>query len=487
MLKKYFQRVEKPAQKIENISQKVRTFPKRTNKDVVFGKNYNLKIDSIEHDKGNGVGRINDFVVFVVGGVTGDFLEVKITESNKNFAVASIVKIIEPSPHRVLPDCPVYKKCGGCSILQVGYSFQLKIKEEFLRETLSRIGGFDLQNLEILPIIPAENPLFYRNKIIQPVGFENGRLISGFYRQNTHEIVDFEKCFIQEAISNEVVNVVRDWGNRSKIQPYNERNDNGCLKNIFLRVSKTTNEFVVCLVTRTQKLSFWKTLVNELQQKFGEKFVGLVQNTNPEKGNVILSDNFYTLWGKDFIFEKLGEKKFKVSIASFFQVNSEQTINLYNLVKDFCSLDGTETVLDAFCGIGSIGIFACENARRLIGIEINEKAIKDAIFNAKLNSLRNAEFFVGDMDFTLPSVLRKNERINVVIVDPPRKGLSSKTILALTRQKPEKIVYISCNVVTLSRDLREFSHQGYKISKIVPVDMFPQTHHCETVCLLEIT
>ncbi|KAA3606297.1 MAG: 23S rRNA (uracil(1939)-C(5))-methyltransferase RlmD [Calditrichaeota bacterium] len=445
---------------------------------------HEIKIDSQEHFKGNGVGRIEDFVVFVNGAVEGDVVNAKITESKKTYGNAQITKIVKPSPHRIVPECEVYRKCGGCSFLQIDYDFQLETKEKFLKEALQKIGKFDLKNLSIEKIVCAEEPLFYRNKIIQPVGLEDGKLISGFYKQNSHKIVDFDKCYIQPEISNKIVNLVKSWASKSKTPIYNEEKKSGVLRSIFLRINREQTEVVVCLVTKGKKLPFWKTLLQELTDNFPQ-VVGLVQNFNSTDGNNVLSENFNTLWGRDYIFENLGKTKFKVSIGSFFQVNSAQTVLLYNLVKEFCNLSGTEKLLDVYCGLGSIGIYLADKAEEVVGVEVSSQAIKDADFNADLNELENCDFYCGKVEEVLPQLLEQEKHFEVVIVDPPRKGLSTETIEVISDFNPEKIIYVSCNPTTLARDLRLFTEKGFSIKKITPVDLFPQTHHCEAVCLLE--
>lgn len=445
---------------------------------------HEIKIDSQEHFKGNGVGRIEDFVVFVNGAVEGDVVNAKITKVKKTYGDAQITKILKPSSHRIEPECEVYKKCGGCSFLQIDYDFQLEVKEKFLKEALQKIGKFDIEKLQIGKIIRAEEPLFYRNKIIQPVGLEGEKVISGFYRQNSHKIVDFKKCYIQPKVTNEIVNCIKSWATKSKIPIYNEENKSGILRNIFLRTNAEQTEVVVCLVTKGKKLPFWKTLLQELTSKFPE-VVGLVQNFNSTEGNNVLSEEFNTLWGQDYIFETLGETKFKVSIGSFFQVNTAQTVLLYDLVKEFCNLSGTEKLLDVYCGLGSIGIYLADQVEEVVGVEVSSQAIKDADLNADLNNFENCDFYCGKVEEVLPQLLEQEKHFEVIVVDPPRKGLSAETIEVISDFEPQKIVYVSCNPTTLARDLKIFTEKDFVIKKIVPVDLFPQTHHCEAVCLLE--
>ncbi|MBR4908185.1 MAG: 23S rRNA (uracil(1939)-C(5))-methyltransferase RlmD [Acidaminococcaceae bacterium] len=430
---------------------------------------------------GEGVGRFKDIAVFVPGALPGETVKATAEFIKKNFITGKLFDIIKPSPDRVTPVCPVYKTCGGCQLQHLSYEAELKEKREQVKAALERIGH--LRDVKVMPTIGSDHPLYYRNKMQFPVAGKNGKLQIGCFALNTHRVIDVTDCCIQKQKNNEIAAVVRTWMKQFKITPYDEDKGTGIIRHIMGRVGVHTGEIMVCLVTAQDNVPRLKELVKMLKAALpGVKSV--VQNVNRRNTNVILGEKTKVIAGGPTIKDKIGPLKFNISAQSFFQVNSEQAEKLYNTALLFAELKGTETVVDLYCGTGTITLFMAQKAKRALGIEIVPSAIRDAKKNAMANHIENADFLLGDAAVEMPKLAIGGLRPDVVILDPPRAGCEERVLAAIVKVKPERVVYVSCNPATLARDLAYLYEHGFTIDKVQPCDMFSRTHHVETVVLL---
>ena len=430
---------------------------------------------------GEGVGRFRDIAVFVPGALTGERVRASVSFVKKNFVIGKLQEIITPSPCRVAPACPVYEACGGCQLQHLSYEAELEEKRKQVKAALERIGH--LHDINIMPTIGSEHPLYYRNKMQFPVAGGKGKLQIGCFALNTHRVIDVTDCCIQKQKNNEIAAVVRAWMKQYGILPYDEDKGTGLIRHIMGRVGVHTGEIMVCLVTAQDNVPRLKELVKMLKAAIpGVKSV--VQNVNRRNTNVILGDKTKLIAGEPTIKDKIGPLKFNISAQSFFQVNSEQAEKLYNTALDFAELTGKETVVDLYCGTGTITLFMARMAKRALGIEIVPSAIRDAKKNAVANHIENADFLLGDAAVEMPKLAEQGLRPDVVILDPPRAGCEERVLAAIVKVKPERVVYVSCNPATLARDLAYLHERGFKIGKVQPCDMFSRTHHVETVVLL---
>lgn len=443
-----------------------------------------LKIDDLVQG-GEGIGKIDNFAVFVPQSVPGDTVEAEIISLKPNYGRAIITKVIEPSEYRVKPLCPVTAECGGCQWQEIDYKKQLESKEKNLIDNLIRIAEIpeDEINQAHHKIIGMETPFYYRNKGQFPFAEIKGKVKGGFYKPRSHDIVEFEKCYIQSDRINFVFRLIRDILRKYEISIYNEKTGKGFFRHLVVRHAFTANQILVGFVTTSGKFTNLSKIIEEITEKIPE-VVGIVQNINDKNTNVILGEKNKLLWGTDYIIEQLGDLKYKISLHSFFQVNPIQTMNLYQTVLDYADLKGHETVLDAYAGAGSISLWLAKHAKKVIGIEVVQAAVNDGIENAKLNGIDNFVFKKGKVEEMLPSVLGKNN-IDLVVLDPPRKGCEDYIFDTIADNQVKKVVYVSCNPSTLARDAKLLSQAGYKLTKFQPVDMFPHTYHLETVALFE--
>ncbi len=432
---------------------------------------------------GEGIGKTEGFTVFVNGVIPGEKAEVLLMKVKKNYAYGKLVRLIKPSENRVKPVCSIAGKCGGCSIQHIDYPAQLLFKQNLVRENLRRIGGFD--DIEVLPVIGMDEPYFYRNKEQYPVR-ENpkGGIDIGFYAMSSHRVINCEKCCISNGDSEKVITAVRDFMLKYGIKPYNEETGKGVVRHILIRNAKKTGEVMVCLVVNTSDFKYKNELVKALSDIDGLKSV--VVNCNTQKTNVILGQKCETIYGSDTVTDSIGDLKFDISPLSFFQVNPVQTEKLYGKALEFAGLTGEETVIDAYCGIGTITLFLAQKAKKVYGVEVVPQAIENAKNNAKKNNIKNAEFFCGKSEDIVPKLFEEQGiRPDVMVVDPPRKGCDASLLSMMLEMLPERIVYVSCDSATLSRDLKILCENGaYKAEKVQPVDMFPHSVHIENVCLL---
>lgn len=429
--------------------------------------------------EGMGVGRLDGRVVFVPGTIRGEIWEVQLLKVNKTVAWGKGVRLLEASPLRLEPDCPHTAKCGGCQYRHMDYAEELYAKKMRVSDALTRLGGVSAQ----LPdTIGAEDPLRYRNKVQFPVGPGRQQALIGFYRPRSHDVIDVEDCLLQPKSAAAARRAVKAWMAQCQIPAYDESTQKGLLRHLYLR-SNQRGEVLCCLIINGKKLPHGRILIDLLQNAV-PGLVGVVVNSNTRDTNVILGEHYQTLWGQDYLEETLCGLTFRLSVPSFFQVNRAQTERLYALALDFAGLTGSETVLDLYCGIGTISLAMAQKAGRVIGAEIVPEAIADAKENALRNGISNAEFFCGDAGEVAFKLASDGVRPQVVCVDPPRKGLQADVPGIIAGMCPDRIVYVSCDPATLARDVKRFSEVGYRFVKAQPVDLFPRTAHVETAALL---
>ena len=425
---------------------------------------------------GEGVGKLDGLTVFVEGALPGEEVLAEIVTRKKNYAVARLVEVVKKSSERVEPFCPLYKDCGGCQLQHLSYPAQLKWKRQQVVDAVERIGK--LGGVEIFDTLGMENPLRYRNKMQFPVG--KGLQI-GCYARGSHKIIDAPACMIQNAGNDKILTAVRNVAKKFNLQPYDEDTHKGFLRHVMGRVG-VDGELMIVLVTATKNFPNEKNFVRALRNELPE-VTSIQQNVQTYHNNVILGRDTKVLFGKPTIHDKIGGLKFNISARSFFQVNTAQAEVLYKIARDFANLRGLESVIDAYCGTGTISLFVAKKARKVIGVEVVSSAVADAKKNARENNIRNAEFIVGDVVKVLPKI----SDADVVIVDPPRAGCDKKVLETFAAMRPDKIIYVSCNPATLARDLNILDALGYRTKKIQPVDMFPFTSHVESVAQVILT
>ena len=448
---------------------------------VVRGKKYSVNIVSMGHS-GEGVGKYQDFTVFVPYALVGETVEVQITEVKKNYAKGRLCNIEVASPNRIEPQCAIYDTCGGCQLQHLNYEGQLEVKHQQVVDAVQRIGK--QADVVIHPTLGAEHPWHYRNKMQFPIGRKGNDVIIGCYAQGTHAIVDTENCVIQHEANNLVANAVRGVIRRLNITTYDETTRQGVLRHVIGRVGIASGEIMVVLVTSTEILPKQEKVVEELRRNI-PGVVSIIQNINPNHTNVIMGKRTLKLWGKSTIVDKMGEFSFNISARSFFQVNTKQAEVLYNKAVEYANLTGKETVIDAYCGTGTISLFLAKKAKKVYGIEIVEAAVKDAIKNAENNKIENTEFIVGDAIEVLPNLSEKGIQPDVIVVDPPRAGCEKQVLESFANMNPTRIVYVSCNPASLARDIGVLAELGYVAKEIQPVDMFGATSHVESVALIQ--
>ena len=431
---------------------------------------------------GEGIGKADGFTVFVKDAVIGDTVTAKIMKAKKNYGYGRLMEILKPSPYRVDPICPSARQCGGCQLQAVSYEEQKAFKEKKLRGHLERIGGF--KELPMEPLIGMDEPYHYRNKAQFPVGRnKEGRIVTGFYAGRTHAIIENRDCALGIPQNKEVLDRVIAHMEKYNIAPYDEMTGKGLVRHIFVRYGFFTGELMVCLIINGQDFPHQKELVEKLGEIPGMTSISL--NINKKRNNVILGDKVKTIWGKEYITDKIGDISYEISPLSFFQVNPHQTWKLYSKALEYADLHGEETVWDLYCGIGTISLFLAQKAKFVRGVEIVPAAIEDARRNAHLNEIDNVEFFVGKAEEVLPREYEKNGvYADVIVVDPPRKGCDEMLLKTILKMQPKRVVYVSCDSATLARDLRFLCDNGYELKKVCGVDQFPQTVHVETVVLL---
>ena len=439
------------------------------------GSIYTAVIDGYSSE-GLGIARVNGAVVFVPHAVRGEEIDLRITKVMKTSCAGEIVKIHDPSPERMEPECPYAGKCGGCAYRHLTYPEELWAKRQRVQDALTRIGGLELTVEEILG---AKNPEHYRNKSQYPVGADGS---IGFFQARTHKVVPIRRCLIQTEAADRTAQAVGEWMRRYKISAYDETTGKGLVRHVCVRVNRK-GESLCCVVVNGNKVPREPELAAYVTAAVPHT-VGVLLNSNTRRGNVVLGDKYRTLFGRNYLMDTLCGLEFKLSMPSFYQVNRDQAEVLYGKALKFAGLTGNETVLDLYCGIGTITLCLAKAAKRVIGAEIVPPAIRDAKENALRNHIENAEFFCGDAADIAAKLESDGLRPDVVTVDPPRKGLAPEVIASVAAMGPEKVVYVSCDPATLGRDVKIFREFGYEAKRAAAVDMFPGTAHVETVVLL---
>lgn len=428
---------------------------------------------------GMGIAKVDGFVLFVAGAVVGDTLRLRVVKCKKNWGYGKIEEVLSPSPYRILPECEVADKCGGCQSWQMTYEEEKRGKEQKVAQCIRRLGG---QEISALPIVGAPSLYGYRNKAQYPIRMVNGKICGGFFAVNSHRVVPCDGCLIQPPIFHKILQFILSFLEQYNISAYDEASGKGIVRYLYLRRAAASGDIFLCLVA-SGKFPFADAFCKAVSSAFPE-IKGIALQKNKQNSNVIMEGSTHFLWGDKYLTDVLCGKTLQISPASFFQVNPAQTERLYNIVKEYAELSPGDTLVDLYCGIGSIGICVAEPSINLIGIETVPEAVENAAINAKVNGLRNARFICADASVGTQTLLSENIRPDVVIVDPPRKGLDAQTIDAVVRMAPKRIVYVSCDPATLARDIALFAPLGFTPTKIQPVDMFPRTSHVETVALL---
>lgn len=447
-------------------------------------KNKEYVVDIIDNGfEGEGIAKIDNFTIFVPGAIKGEKIKILILKVLSSHAFGKILEIIEKSEYRQEVDCDTYKRCGGCNIRHIKYEDTLKMKQNAVQALVNKT----LKNkIEVKSTIGMKNPFHYRNKAQYPLGInKENEPIVGVFAQRSHEIIPMRKCLIQNPISEEISKFIVEFIKDNKISIYNERTGKGLFRHIVIKVGIKTNEIMCILVINGNKIPKEDELVSKLISKFSN-IKTIIKNFNTRNTNVILGKENIILYGNGYIKDILGEYTFKISPLSFYQVNPVQAERLYNIGVEAAKITKNDVVFDLYCGIGTISLFMAKHAKKVYGVEIVEQAISDARENSKINNIDNVEFIAGDTEIILNDLINnKNIVPNVVMVDPPRRGLDNKSIENILKIKPDRFVYISCNPATLVRDLAKIE-DFYEIKEIQPVDMFPFTSHVECVAVLQL-
>lgn len=453
-----------------------------------------LQIEAIGSE-GEGIAHVNGYTLFVKDTVPGDRIEAKVVKTGKNFGYARCERIIEPSPDRIEPVCPISKRCGGCQFQHLSYEAELRFKQEKVFNCIKRIGGFKDEEIPMLPIIGCEEIMHYRNKAQFPVGVDkNGEIVTGFYAERSHEIVDTTKCYIQVEENELILETLKAFMKKYKISAYEEKINpktrkpekaKGLVRHIMTRKGFATGEIGICVVINGNTLpnaaEFTDMMLKAFEGRNDVRITSICVNINKKVTNVIFGDELKCIYGKPYIVDMIEDIKFKISPFSFYQVNPAQTRKLYGKALEFAGLTGEEVVWDLYCGIGTISLFLAKKAKEVYGVEIVPAAVENAKENAKLNGIENAYFTVGKAE----DEAKKLPKPDVIVVDPPRKGCDEKLLETIMNYKPERVVYVSCDPATLARDLKVLCGDGgYKLEEVQAVDQFSRGVHVETVALL---
>ena len=446
----------------------------------VWKKNATLTLEITGYTaEGMGVARWDGRVVFVPGTILGERWEVQLLKVKINVAWGRAVRLLAPSPERVELDCPLAGRCGGCQYRHMTYEEELRAKRQRVQDALTRVGGV---SLELPQVLGAEDPLRYRNKVQFPVAQEKRGLAVGYYRARSHDVLDVDDCLLQPEAVTTLRRAFKGWMERYRVPAYDEGTRQGLIRHLYVRTNQA-GEALCCVVANGARLPHAPELVQALRQA-APALAGLVLNTNTKDTNVILGPSYRTIWGRDFLEERLCGMTFRLSVPSFFQINRAQTERLYAQALEFAGLTGRETVLDLYCGIGTISLALAQRAGQVIGAEIVPEAVQDAQANAARNQVDNARFLCGDAGEAAFQLAAEGVRPQVICVDPPRKGLAPEVPEILASMAPERIVYVSCDPATLARDVKRFGELGYPAVNAQAVDLFPRTAHVETVVLL---
>lgn len=453
------------------------------------GQSYELKIEDMSTE-GQGIGKIEGMAVFVDGAVVGDVIKAELTKLKKNYAFGRLTEILEPSAQRVEPACGYASECGGCSLQALSYDGQLAWKRKMVADKLMRIGGIEAPIVH--NTIGMGKPLRYRNKAQFPVG---GAAV-GFYKAKSHEVVNCEECLIQSEPAEKLARALREYMKADHITAYDETTGKGLIRHLVVKTALGTGEVMAILVINGKGLPNGEKLVYMMDDAVSElgpdpatgveySLESVILNINKKKTSEILGEDCVTLAGKPTILEQAGKLSFEISPLSFYQVNPVQMVKLYDKALEYADLTGEETVLDLYCGVGTIGLYCASKAKKVIGIESVKSAVLDANRNAVINGIVNAEFICGKAEEELPKLLEQGVKADVVILDPPRAGCDPALLDAVAEAKPDRIVYVSCDPATLARDVKLLGEKGYRFAEAQPVDMFPHTGHVETITLIQ--
>ena len=429
--------------------------------------------------EGQGIAKVEGCAVFVSNAIVGEICRIRIEKAAKTWAAGKIVEIVKRSEHRINRACPVAKLCGGCAFHHMDYEEETRMKAERVRTCLNRIGG---ENLETVPILAAPTCEGYRNKAQYPVSVKKGKAIAGFFRAGSHDVVENQRCLILPQESDAVKDIVIDYVNQYRVMPYDEKAHKGLLRHIYVRRGAVSGQVLVCLVLNGRRLPKPEVLIERLKKVPG--FTTLVISVNTKPGNAVLGDEFITLYGPGYIEDTLCGLNFRLSPRSFYQVNHHQAERLYQAAIDRAEITKNDTVLDLYCGVGTITLAMAKAAGKVIGVEVIPQAVEDARDNAARNGIENAEFFCGDAGQAALELEKQGIRADVVVVDPPRKGLNADTIEALSRFAPRRIVYVSCDPATLARDVALLKERGYQLKDAIAADLFPRCAHVESIVCL---
>ncbi|MEG0377419.1 MAG: 23S rRNA (uracil(1939)-C(5))-methyltransferase RlmD [Eubacterium sp.] len=436
---------------------------------------FEMELMDITHS-GEGIGREDNMIVFVDGGVPGDKVEVEITTLKKTYAIGKILRLVEPSKARIEPECQYFSKCGGCQLLHMSYAEQLRIKGKMVKDALERIGDF--KDKEVKPVLGMENPIRYRNKAQYKIDKKG----MGFYEKKSHHIIAIDDCLTQPESCKDVIKTMNALVKDANLSIYDEKTHKGYLRGVLQRTN-LAGENMITIIVNGKSLSQKEIFIEAIQNGI-PNVKSIFVNINTTKGNAILGKKSVHVYGQMRLEECIGDRHYAISPNSFFQVNSLQTKVLYDLVKEMADLKGEETLFDLYCGAGTIGLYLADKAKELYGIEMVGDAVLDARENAQLNKIENATFIEGKAEFETPKLIEKGVKPDVIILDPPRKGCEPELLSMINQTKTSKVVYVSCNPATLARDLRIMADYGYEIGTIQPVDLFPGTGHVETVVKL---
>lgn len=420
---------------------------------------------------GSAITKPEGFVIFVRNLLKGEKAKIVITKLLKHYGYGKVLEIIEPSKERIVPDCKYYPQCGGCSLRHLSYSEESNFKYSMVEELFQRQLS---SSFKVEPLVTMEDPTHYRNKLQAPISIDNHKLAWGFYRTNSHDLIPVASCQIEDEKANELMN---------ELLPLLNKLNKETFRHVLIKAGKTSKEVMIVVITRDREVPGLKEVAQQFILAHPE-VKSFMQNINPKETNVILGRELVLLAGQETIEDTLGKLNFKISAFSFYQVNPTQAVKLYNIVKDYAELTKKDTLVDLYCGIGTITLWLADQAKEVIGIEIVPQAIKNAQENAELNNISNARFIVSDSSTGATKLLNEAVKPTVIVVDPPRKGLDEPTIEAITTLNPQRLVYVSCNPATLVRDLKILTDKGFSLVKATPVDMFPRTPHVETVVLL---
>ncbi|WP_236895836.1 23S rRNA (uracil(1939)-C(5))-methyltransferase RlmD [Clostridium beijerinckii] len=446
-------------------------------------KEYIVKIDSLGYE-GEGVAKIDGYPIFIPGALIGETVKTEIIKNKKNYSYGKLIDIVEKCDERIVPQCRYYEKCGGCTLMHSNYDSQLKFKYNRVKDCIERIGG--LSGDIVKNTIGMKFPYRYRNKGIYSIALTDNELSMGFFSEKTHEVIDMDKCLIQDEETDKIIKIIRNWMKKYSILPARKDNlffSEGLIRNVMVRKGFKTNEIMVVLITTDKEIPKKEELIKDIRLEV-ENLKGVIQNISTKNNSLVLGDKCITLWGQDYISDYIGKYKFNISPLSFFQINPIQTEVLYNKALEYADLSGDEIVFDAYCGAGTITLFLSQNARKVYGVEIVEQAIDNAIDNAEINGIDNSEFYVGKSEEVIPELIKNGIKPDIIVVDPPRKGCDIKLLNAIGEAKPKRVVYVSCDPSTLARDLKHLEGFGFKTIEVQPVDMFPNTKHVEAVAKL---